>query len=102
MDINGERLLNSMRQVVEQTQALLDAGGEKLGNTRAAVAKHLEAAKDSMVDLERDLERTTRRTMRRVNHYAEDNPWRVAGIGLVVGLVLGTVLGLAAGQRRDD
>jgi ElaB/YqjD/DUF883 family membrane-anchored ribosome-binding protein len=101
MDINREQLLGSMRQIVEQTQALLDAGGEKLGNTREAVTAHLEAAKDSLVDLERDLERSTRRAVRRVNHYAEDNPWHVAGVGLVVGLVLGTVLGLAAGQRRD-
>ena len=101
MDVNRERLLKDMRQVVGQTQALLETGGERLGKTREAVAEHLEAAKASLVDLERDLERGARRTVRRVNHYAEDNPWQVAGLGLVVGLVLGAVLGLAAGQRRD-
>ena len=101
MDVNRAKLLKDMRQVVGQTQALLEAGGEKLGKTRESVTEHLEAAKDSLLDLERDLERGTRRTMRRVDHYAEDNPWQVAGLGLVVGLVLGAVLGLAAGQRRD-
>jgi len=101
MDVNKERLLKDMRQVVAQTQALLEAGGEKLGKTRESVVEHLEAAKDSLVDLERDLERGARRTARRIHHYAEDNPWEVAGVCLAVGLVLGAVLGLAAGQRRD-
>ena len=101
MDVNKARLLKDMRQVVAQTQALLEAGGEKLGKTRESVAEHLAAAKESLVDLERDLERGARRTARRVHHYAEDNPWEVAGVCLAVGLVLGAVLGLAAGQRRD-
>jgi ElaB/YqjD/DUF883 family membrane-anchored ribosome-binding protein len=101
MDVNRERLLKDLRQVVRQTQALLEAGGDKLGGTREAVAKHLESARDSLVELEHDLEKGARRTIRRVDHYAEDNPWQVAGLGLVVGLVLGAVLGLAAGQRRD-
>jgi ElaB/YqjD/DUF883 family membrane-anchored ribosome-binding protein len=99
MDVNRERLLKDMRQVVAQTQALLEAGGEKLGKTRDGVAERLAAAKDSLVDLERDLHREARRTARRVHHYAEDNPWEVAGVCLAVGLVLGAVLGLAAGRR---
>jgi ElaB/YqjD/DUF883 family membrane-anchored ribosome-binding protein len=101
MDVNRERLLKDLRQVVGQTQALLEAGGDKLGGAREAVATHLESARGSLLDLEHDLERGARRAVRRVDHYAEDNPWQVAGLALVVGLVLGAVLGLSAGQRRD-
>jgi ElaB/YqjD/DUF883 family membrane-anchored ribosome-binding protein len=101
MDVNRENLLRDMRQVVAQTQALLEAGGDKLGKSREAVAAHLETARDRLLDLERDLERGARRAMRRADHYAQDNPWRVAGAALVVGLVLGTVLGIGAGHRRD-
>lgn len=101
MDVNRERLLKDMRQVVAQTQALLEAGGEKLGKTRESMVEHLAAAKVSLLDLEHDLERGTRRAIRRADRFAEDNPWQVAGVGLVVGLVVGAVLGLAAGQRRD-
>jgi ElaB/YqjD/DUF883 family membrane-anchored ribosome-binding protein len=101
MDVTRENLLRDMRQVVAQTQALLEAGGDKLGKTRETVAAHLETARDSLVDLEHDLERGARRAMRRADHYAQDNPWRVAGAALVVGLVLGTVLGIGAGHRRD-
>ena len=57
MDVNRAKLLKDMRQVLGQTQALLEAGGEKLGKTRESVAEHLEAAKVSLLDLERDLER---------------------------------------------
>jgi ElaB/YqjD/DUF883 family membrane-anchored ribosome-binding protein len=101
MEVNREALLRDMRQVVAQTQALLEAGGDKLGKARESVAEHLEAAKDSLGDLERDLEHGTRRAVRRADHYAQDNPWRVAGAALIVGLVLGTVLGIGAGHRRD-
>src|SRR5262245_55765434 len=101
MDVNKAKLLKDMRQVVSQTQALLEAGGERLGRTRDGVAEHLAAARDSLVDLERDLERGARRTARRVHHYAEDNPWEVAGVCLAAGLILGVLLGLAAGQRRE-
>jgi ElaB/YqjD/DUF883 family membrane-anchored ribosome-binding protein len=101
MEVNREALMRNMRQVVEQTQALLEAGGEKLGRTRQAVTEHLETARDSIADLERDLEREARRAMRRADHYAHDNPWRVAGAALIVGLVLGTALGIGAGHRRD-
>ena len=101
MDVNRENLLRDMQQVVAQTQALLDAGGDKLGKTRETVSEHLEAARDSLRDLERDLNRGTRRALRRADHYAQDNPWRIASAALVVGLVLGTVLGVGAGHRRD-
>jgi ElaB/YqjD/DUF883 family membrane-anchored ribosome-binding protein len=101
MDVNREALLRDMRQVVAQTQALLEAGGDKLGKTRDAVAEHLETAKDSLIDLEHELERGARRAVRQADRYAQDNPWRVAGAALIVGLVLGTVLGLGAGHRRD-
>lgn len=101
MDVTRKDLLRDMQQVVATTQALLEAGGDKLGKTREAVLDRLETARDSLVDLERDLERGARRTIRRADHYAQDNPWRVAGAALIVGLVLGTVLGIGAGHRRD-
>jgi ElaB/YqjD/DUF883 family membrane-anchored ribosome-binding protein len=101
MKLDRQALLRDMRQIVERTQELLEAGGEKLGKTREAVAEHLEAAKGSILDLEHDLERGARRAVRRADHYAQDNPWRVAGATLVLGLVLGTVLGIGAGPRRE-
>ena len=101
MEPDRKALLRDMRQIVERTQDLLEAGGEKLGQTREAVAEHLEAAKGNLLDLEHDLERGARRAVRRADHYAQDNPWRVAGVALVFGLVLGTVLGIGAGPRRD-
>jgi ElaB/YqjD/DUF883 family membrane-anchored ribosome-binding protein len=101
MGVSRESWLRDMRQFVAQTQTLLEAGGDKLGKTRDAVAEHLEAAKDSLIDLERDLQRGARRAVRRADHYAQDNPWRVACAALIVGLVLGTVLGIGAGHRRD-
>lgn len=96
-----QRMVRDMRQVIERTEALLEAGGDKLGKARQAVAAHLEDARDSLSDLERDIARGARRSARRVDRYAHDNPWNVAATVLVVGLVIGTLLGLAAGPRRD-
>lgn len=101
MEADREALLRSMHDLVTEARTLLEAGGDKLGEARDAVAQHLEAARDSLVDLERDIERSARRGVRRANRYAEDNPWRVAGAALIIGLVLGTVLGIGTGRRGD-
>jgi ElaB/YqjD/DUF883 family membrane-anchored ribosome-binding protein len=101
MEVNRAALLHDMRQVVTQTQALLDAGGDKLGKTKEAMAEHLEAARNSLAELEHDLERGVRRSIRRADHYAQDNPWRIAGAALFFGFVLGAVLGIGAGHRHD-
>lgn len=101
MSIHSERLLKDMRQVLERTQALLDAGGDQLGRAREGVAERLAAARTNLLELEREIERDVRRRARRVEHYAEDHPWQVAAAALTVGLVLGALLGLGAGPRRD-
>jgi len=101
MELNAERLLREMKHLIAQTEALLEAGGERMGATRTTVAAHLATARDGLRDFERAIARGGRRTMRRVEHYAHDNPWELAGATLVVGLVLGMLLGLLAGPRRD-
>jgi len=101
MDISLERLLSDTKRAVAQAEALLEAGGERLGEARVAVTEHLLAAKDRVTDLERDMVRASRRSARRLDRYAHRNPWRVAGSGLALGLIVGTLLGLAIGSRRD-
>jgi ElaB/YqjD/DUF883 family membrane-anchored ribosome-binding protein len=99
MDRALERVLGEMKRVVTQTEALLAEGGEKLGDARAGFATRLKVAKDTLSDLERDAARHARRAARRVDHYAHDNPWRVAGLGVSIALVIGILIG--ASSRRD-
>ena len=101
MDMDLERLMKDMKRVVANAEALLEAGGDKLGETRGAVVERLETARDRLADLERTMARGIRRTARRVDYYARDNPWQITGVALAVGVIIGTVLGLAAGARRD-
>ena len=101
MDMDLERLMKDMKRVVTNAEALLEAGGDKLGEARSEVMERLETARDRLVDVERELTRGVRRTVRRVDHYAHDNPWQITGVALAVGVIIGTVLGLAAGARHD-
>jgi ElaB/YqjD/DUF883 family membrane-anchored ribosome-binding protein len=101
MEADPQALLRSMRELVTQAQDLLEAGGARLGGAREAIAQRLEAAGDSLTELEQAAARDARRALRRANRYAEDNPWRVAAGALIVGLVLGVALGIGTGSRRD-
>jgi ElaB/YqjD/DUF883 family membrane-anchored ribosome-binding protein len=99
MDRALERVLEDMKRVVTQTETLLAEGGEKLGDARAGFATRLKRAKDTLSDLERDAARRARRAARGVDHYAHDNPWRIAGLGVSIALVIGILIG--ASSRRD-
>lgn len=100
MDKTLQQVLEDMKQVVTRTEALLEAGGERLGDAGAGFAARLRDARDMLADVERDALRQARRAARRVDHYAHDNPWRVVGLGVSIGLVIGILIA-AAGTRRD-
>ncbi|MCU0973515.1 MAG: DUF883 family protein [Burkholderiales bacterium] len=95
-----EHLLDETRRLVSNTEDLLKATagdvGEHAEAARAKLEPKLRRIKGQLLDLEYELERKAKNAARDVDAYAHDNPWTVAGAGILVGLLIGLLV-----SRRD-
>jgi len=93
-------MLEETRQLVSSTEDLLKATAADLGEhteaARATLEPKLRRLKNQLLDLEYDIERKAKHAAREVDTYAHDNPWTVAGVGMLVGLLIGLLV-----SRRD-
>ena len=96
-----EHLLDETRRLVSSTEDLLKATagqvGEQADAARAKIEPKLRKLKGQIAALQYDIERKARHAARDVDDYAHDNPWTVAGAGMLVGLLIGLLI-----SRRDD
>ncbi|MET0217070.1 MAG: DUF883 family protein [Burkholderiales bacterium] len=95
-----EHLLDETRRIVSSTEDLLKATagqvGEQADAARAKIEPKLRRLKGQLTDLQYDLERKAKHAARDVDAYAHDNPWTIAGAGMLVGLLIGLLV-----SRRD-
>lgn len=95
-----EHLLDETRRLVSSTDDLIKATASEVGEhadaARAKLEPKLRRIKSQLLDLEYDLERKAKHAAREVDAYAHDNPWTVAGAGILVGLLVGLLV-----SRRD-
>lgn len=95
-----QHLLDETRRLVSSTEDLLKATASEVGEqtdaVRAKIEPKLRRMKGQLLDLEYELERKAKHAAREVDAYAHDNPWTVAGAGMLVGLLIGLLL-----SRRD-
>jgi ElaB/YqjD/DUF883 family membrane-anchored ribosome-binding protein len=93
-------LLDETRRLVSSTEELLKATASDLGEqaeaARAKIEPKLRRIKGQLLDLEYEIERKAKHAAREVDAYAHDNPWTVAGAGMLVGLLIGLLV-----SRRD-
>ena len=105
VDISAEQLIEDLRKLVAEAEALLAEGGTKvndyLGNARGELESHLRTVKAQLERAERQARRRFRRAARAADRYAGDHPWHIGGAGVAVGLLLGIVVGLVVGNSRD-
>ena len=105
VDISAEQLIEDLRKLVGEAEALLAEGGTKvndyLGNARGELESHLRTVKAQLEGAERQARRRFRRAARAADRYAGNHPWHVGGAGVAVGLLLGIVVGLVLGNSRD-
>lgn len=87
----SDRMLGELRQLVADAESLLGSGGERLDETRDALATRLRSARSHLRDLEDEVALRTRRTARRVHRYAQAHPWEVAAVSLGIGLAAALV-----------
>lgn len=95
-----EHLLGETRKLVSTTEDLLksaaEGAGERATEATARIESRLRRVKNQLLDLEYDMERKVKRAAHDVDDYAHENPWAVAGAGMLVGLLIGMLI-----SRRD-
>jgi ElaB/YqjD/DUF883 family membrane-anchored ribosome-binding protein len=95
----GAALVDELRNVVVQAQALLEAIGqdkdEALGVLRQRVAGTMDAAKERLADLENQAGVYAQRATVAAEAYTRENPWTVIGGATAFGLILGSVFASA-------
>jgi ElaB/YqjD/DUF883 family membrane-anchored ribosome-binding protein len=100
----GAALVDELRNVVAQAEALLEAiardKDEALSVLRERMYAALDAAKDHVGALEQEASVAARRASVAAAAFTRENPWTVVGGALALGLTLGSWLTRAL--RADD
>ncbi|HEU4628020.1 MAG TPA: hypothetical protein VFS52_24920 [Steroidobacteraceae bacterium] len=90
----GAALVDELRNVVAQAEALLDAiardKDEALSALRERMYGALDAAKDRLGELEEQASVAARRASVAAETFTRENPWTVVGGALALGLTLGS------------
>ena len=95
-DINTDKLVEDLKVVVRDAEALLRATsaqtGEKIQEVRARAEESLRVAKERLTAAEEEALRRAREFADATEEYVRDNPWQSVGIAAGVGLVLGLLI----------
>lgn len=93
MATNGEKLVQDVRAVVADAEALLrDTSGKAGGEVAAlhtAMMDRLLAAKDKLITLEEAVVEKTKHAAKVTDEYVHENPWQSAIIAGGVGFLIG-------------
>src|SRR6185312_6311934 len=84
-----ERLLQELKDVVNEGEELLRAGMEELGDRGGAAREKLMAALDAAKETQRRLQDRAVAGARAADDYIRANPYQTIGIAFGVGLVFG-------------
>jgi ElaB/YqjD/DUF883 family membrane-anchored ribosome-binding protein len=91
-----DRLLDDLRQVVEDTEALLRAtagqAGERAQEARSRAEESLRQARTRLEGLEQEVVTRARDAAHEADRYVRDNPWQSIGIAAGVAFVLGLLV----------
>jgi ElaB/YqjD/DUF883 family membrane-anchored ribosome-binding protein len=96
VEVNTDQLVEDLKTVMEDAEALLKATsaltGEKVQEVRARAEESLRQAKVRLTEVEEEAMRRAREIADAADEYVHEKPWQsvgiAAGIGLVVGLLL--------------
>jgi len=101
MKANIDSVVRELRRVVADAEGLLEAGGDRLGDTREAMAARLHDARHRLHEVERRAASGGRRAVRQVDDYAHGHPWQIAGIGIALVTAAALAAWLLLDSRRD-
>jgi ElaB/YqjD/DUF883 family membrane-anchored ribosome-binding protein len=102
----GAALVDELRNVVVQAEALLEALGadkdEAITMLRERVYTAVDAAKLRLADLEKQAGAVAQRASVAAEAYTRENPWTVLGGATALGLILGSLFTRSLGSDVDD
>lgn len=91
-----DRLLDDLRKVVEDTEALLRAtagqAGERAQEARSRAEDSLRQARERLEGLEQEVVTRARDAAHEADRYVRDNPWQSIGIAAGVAFVIGLLV----------
>lgn len=95
-DVTTEKLVEDLKMVMDDAEALLKATsaqtGEKIQEVRARAEESLRQAKARLSSIEDEALRRAREVADATNEYVRENPWQSVGIAAGVGLLVGLLL----------
>jgi len=102
----GAALVDELRNVVIQAEALLEAVGadkdEALTALRERVYSAVDAAKARLADVEKQASMVAQRASVAAEAYTRENPWTVIGGATAFGLLLGAWFTRSLTSGNDD
>lgn len=94
--IPKDKLMEDLRLVVEDAEALLHAtasqAGESAAAARARIQRSLQIAKDRLIDAEEAVIDRTKEAAQVTDQYVHENPWKAIGISACVGAIIGMLI----------
>ena len=95
-DVTTERLVEDLKTVMNDAEALLRATsaqtGEKIQEVRARAEESLRQARARVGEIEEEALRRARELADATEEYVRDNPWQSIGVAAGIGLVLGILI----------
>lgn len=91
-----DKLMDDLRLVVSDAEALLHAtasqAGEGAAAARARIQKSLHVVKERLVDAEEAVIERTKEAAKVTDEYVHDNPWKAIGITAALGMIVGMLI----------
>ena len=91
VEISIEKLLQDLKAVINDGEALLRAGAKDLGSRGAAAQQRLKAALELAKNTQRRLQSRALERARAADQMVRDNPYRFLGIAFGAGILFGTL-----------
>lgn len=96
-DMQGDKLNNDLKDVIQDTEDLLklsaaDAGAEATA-LRERVQARLLRARDRMQDLQAAAVDRAKEAGRKADDHVHQHPWQSVGIAAAIGLAVGVLIG---------
>lgn len=85
-----------IQNVVSDAQDLLkaaqDTGSEKMGEMRAKMQAQIDAARQTLTELQRSVQDGAQVAINTTDEYVRANPWRAVGISAGIGALIGFLI----------
>ena len=69
-----------------------DQGSDKIGEMRAKVQGQIEAARQTLSELQQNVQDGAKVAMNTTDEYVRSNPWRAVGISAGIGVLIGFLI----------